>query len=266
MDRLERESGRRVKEEEEERRREEEEARKRVVREFEMTQMGLEKKGGLGSGEKEGTTNSEDAQARKRKFELDEKEVDRITREETERAIKAIKTDAAASSKTALPFWHPSQTPSTAPSAPKALKLQPSCPASHPDKPHAFSLKDLIPLQFTDSTDEKTSQGTPARICPACNKVLSNARKACFCAPCGHVLCKPCVDDFMLKERDDPHGKKRRLRCYVCDESVEMREKDKAEGKKKKKFRGVVTITSDGTGFASAGGSTVEKNTTAFLV
>lgn len=88
------------------------------------------------------------------------------------------------SSKSALPsFWVPSLTPSTDPNeiaANKAVKMTPICPGSTDENRHAYSLKSLVDVHFTE---EKAADGTVSRICPSCNKNLSNGLKA-MCMYC----------------------------------------------------------------------------------
>lgn len=83
------------------------------------------------------------------------------------------------STKSALPsFWVPSLTPGTDPNeiaANKAVKLTPICPASTEENRHSYSLKALVEVHFTE---EKTSDGSVARICPSCKKDLSNGLRA----------------------------------------------------------------------------------------
>jgi len=94
-----------------------------------------------------------------------------------------------------------------------------------------------------------------------------------FAIPCGHVLCKPCVDKFLKPEyrhhRDaHEHGPEpETIHCYVCDADLTT----VPEGKKKKdKERapkpGLVEIKSEGTGFASGGKAVVKKDGVAFQV
>lgn len=83
------------------------------------------------------------------------------------------------SSKSALPsFWVPSLTPSTDHdeiAANKAVKLTPMCPGSNETHKHAYSLKSLVDVHFTE---EKAEDGTVSRVCPSCKKNLSNGLKA----------------------------------------------------------------------------------------
>jgi len=121
---------------------------------------------------------------------------------------------------------------------------------------------------------------------------LTNISKGVLAIPCGHVLCKPCIDKFMKPVMTpDPHhpgAEHGVLRCYVCDtnlmddDSVEKEEEEvvgdgiaksiesKKSRKKKSKDkdaalkRGLVELRSDGTGFAGGGKNMVEKYGVAF--
>ena len=96
--------------------------------------------------------------------------------------------------------------------------------------------------------------------------------------PCGHVICKACVQKFMLQQDHDAHAvhdgyDNMGLTCFVCDQSLEANQKNsKGKGDDEKKSRGgkdkiepgLVEIRSEGTGFASGGASKVEKTAVAF--
>jgi nitric oxide synthase-interacting protein len=256
----------------------EEEAKERAVKEFERVQMGLEAKIGGGKnivGRQNGKVVVEEdvsggKRGEKRKFELDEDELLRIAREERNKARKAIDDEKA--SKTTLPsFWVPSITPSsnthnTLHNIAKKTKSSPICPSSPADKPHSYSLHTLITVTFTEETD--TASKVKQRICPACKKGLSNTSKAMLTKPCGHVLCKNCVDKFMTPGKgSDPHAPREeaeRVRCYVCETDLTPLKGGQKEGGKDKIRHGLVEIVSEGTGFASGGVSKVEKLGVAF--
>jgi nitric oxide synthase-interacting protein len=260
---------------------EEEEARQRAVEEFERVQMGLEAKVGGGRSiigrEKGKVVVEEDIQGskrgEKRKFELDEDELLRIARDERTKARKAIDDEKA--SKATLPsFWVPSITPSSNTNnalhnIAKKTKVSPVCPSSPIDHPHNYSLHTLITVSFTEESIDGTK--TVHRVCPACKKALSNSSKAMLTKPCGHVLCKSCVDKFMaVGKGGDPHAQQQeveRVLCYVCETDLtEVKGKaDKAGKVEKEKIKpGLVEIKSEGTGFASAGTNKVEKVGVAF--
>ncbi|KAF2100481.1 hypothetical protein NA57DRAFT_74089 [Rhizodiscina lignyota] len=276
---------------EEDERRQDEEAKERAVKEFEMVQMGLEAKhsGGKVVGRENGKViveangnGKEPAQkGTKRKFEIDEEELIRIAKEDRSKMKRVIADEKNA--KPHLPsFWVPSETPGTDPAASKALKpqkLHPLCPQSSESAPHQYSLKTLISVKFTEEKDRQT--GDPVRSCPACRKVLSNATKAMVAVPCGHVLCKPCVQKFMQPQKTvdahDPDAELGVLRCYVCEEDLSPNSSKAKEGKKEKdKPRkkdkgdkgglkpGLVQIKSEGTGFAGGGQNMARKEGVAF--
>ncbi|OAX84484.1 hypothetical protein ACJ72_01155 [Emergomyces africanus] len=263
-----------------------EEARERELREFEMVSMGLEEKKrkldtdrDRGGGVNGNHPNGELARKRRKGFELDEETMKNIAQEEREKIRKEIEREKSESSKSQLPsFWVPSLTPSTSNGLHngKPVKLAPLCPASTPESKHNYSLKGLVTVNFTEDKDDQS--GEMIRICPSCKKGLSNGVKAILTKPCGHVICKPCVDKFMVPHQNpDPHDpdlKDKKLHgrvlCYVCETDVTERKanKEPKEGKKDKdkdKIRpGLVTINSEGTGFAGGGANMAAKAGTAF--
>jgi nitric oxide synthase-interacting protein len=184
-----------------------------------------------------------------------------------------IADNVTQSSKPTLPsFWTPSITPTsnknnTLFEVKKKTKTQPVCPASSNDKPHYYSLQTLITVNFTEEKEVKTNSSQ--RICPSCKKVLSNASKAMLAKPCGHVLCKSCVHNFMKPSgRHDPHAPDsdpHAVRCFVCDADLTEKKGDKKEKEGKEKIRpGLVEIRSDGTGFTAGGSNQVQKSGVAF--
>ncbi|KAI9792198.1 MAG: hypothetical protein M1816_002738 [Peltula sp. TS41687] len=283
---------RRKAEEVEEEEREDERARLKAVEQFERVQMGLEGKGKQG-GPQEEVGKEEGQQGRNNKkrkvFELDEEELLRLAKEERARAKKALDEEKRneAARKQLPSFWVPSLTPSSAASTSninnqveiqhKIPKLQPICPASRKDRPHTYSLKTLVSVHFSEEKDEKRSEET-VRICPSCKKALSNATKAMLTIPCGHVICKPCVDQFMTVVDNSSVD----LRCYVCDtglsssngsvskeSSSNKKKKDNKDEKDGEKEReklkpGMVEISGEGTGFAGGGKNVVKREGVAF--
>lgn len=133
-------------------------ARERVLREFESTQtaLGGSKNTANGVSGTSSANDSESSRGLKRKYELDEDEVDRLAQVETEKALTKITAEAAESRKAKLPnFWlvrfqrwsplvptvtdttsqQPSLTPSASPDAVLDVKLQTLCQVSKPAHP-----------------------------------------------------------------------------------------------------------------------------------
>ncbi|KAI1212196.1 ENOS interacting protein [Annulohypoxylon truncatum] len=282
---------------EEERIRQEEEARERAVREFEMTQIGLDVKAKSGTNNKDasGATGEHSTPpaaessngGKKRKFEMDEEELARIAKEDRAKARKAIEDEKAA--KPVLPsFWTPSvataaKTNESLHEIAKKQKSTPMCPAARENSPHTYSLHTLVTVNFTeeDEGDESRGNGTSSnkkkriRVCPSCKKGLSNSSKAMLAKPCGHVLCRNCVDKFMRPSRHhDPHAvasEAEKVRCYVCE--ADLTEKsvngndtiEKGKKKDKEKIRpGLVELRSEGTGFSAGGANQVRKSGVSF--
>ncbi|KAI1374678.1 ENOS interacting protein [Hypoxylon crocopeplum] len=294
----------------------EEEARERAVREFEMTQIGLDSKARSTtsnnkssdgdtntvrrrseSREKSSTPAATAGISKKRKFEMDEEELARIAGEDRAKARKAIDDEKAA--RPTLPsFWTPSVTPSsntkeTLHEVAKKSKSTPLCPASREDNPHTYSLHTLVTVNFTEE-DEGDNTGGNAngkrkrmRVCPSCKKGLNNASKAMLAKPCGHVVCRNCVDKFMRPSKHqhhhDPHApaaESEKVRCYVCeadlteknsssskndDDTSVTKEKRKKKDREKEKIQpGLVELRSEGTGFSAGGANQVQKSGVAF--
>lgn len=284
-----------------------EEARTRELREFELVSMGLEATNGA-AGKKRKAEESEAIAAfrqreveidgkRRKVFELNEEEMKRAARLEQERLKSELKKEKL-ENKSALPsFWVPSQTPDTnafEAAASKPVKLAPICPGSGESNRHTYSLKLLVDVHFTE---EKADDGIDKlqRVCPSCKKALTNGLKAMLTKPCGHVICFPCVQKFMMPQlhntAPDPHASKEqqdadaarrgKMLCYVCEadvtpeprSSANGNEGENGNGKHKKKSkdkengkigRGVVEITSEGTGFAGGGVNMAKKVGVAF--
>jgi nitric oxide synthase-interacting protein len=286
--RLEKVAERTKEEEEEQRQREDEEARQRAVEEFEAVQMGLEVKIGAGSKvvgreggkvtiEKEEEAKAGQTRGTKRKFEIDEEELKRIAMEERSRAKLALDQEKKAAKGHLPSFWVPTETPESNHKTAEKVKHSPTCPSSDPAKPHALSLKSLTTVNFTEEKSAET--GKPVRTCPSCRKTLTNSTKAVLAIPCGHVLCKPCVEKFLKPEhrhhRDahDDAPEPETIHCYVCDADLsgapETKEKESKKHKKEKDKApkpGLVDIRTEGTGFAGGGKNMVKREGVAFQV
>lgn len=276
-----------AKEEDEKREREEKErldaeAQERAVKEFEMVQAGFDVRNGAGKGGMNGRT-VEGAgssggpvlkQGEKRKFELDDDELARIAQEDRAKARKALDDEDKAGKPKLPSFWTPSVVPVSNANdvlheVKKKAKTAPICPASQEGKPHNYSLHTLVGINFTEEEEEGKDKRTPQRSCPSCKKGLSNASKATMAKPCGHVLCKNCVTQFMKPTHDPHHPGSDILRCYVCDADLTDRGKAKKDGgkgdKEKEKIRpGLVELRSEGTGFSAGGSNQVKKSGVAF--
>lgn len=266
------------------------EAHERAVHEFEMTQSGLDvrsrsaassskptpPKSTSDSRDREGSSVVEGDRGsggRKRKFEIDEDEIQRIAADDRAKARKAI-DDEKAAMPTLPSFWVPTITPSsntrdTLHELVKKSKTNPICPASPEDKPHMYSLHTLVSVHFTEDGDDKQGKnGKTVRVCPSCKKGLSNSSKAMLAKPCGHVLCGSCVEKFMKPNKHDPHATEPdALRCYVCDTDLtgagDRSHGEKQKGKKKDKERirpGLVELRSEGTGYSASGANQVRKD------
>ncbi|KAI8947325.1 hypothetical protein F4801DRAFT_561046 [Xylaria longipes] len=264
------------------------EAHERAVREFEMTQNGLDVRSRSAVSSKPTPTPTSDGRDRegsavvegdrpsgagKRKFEMDEDEIQRIAADDRTKARKAI-DDEKAAQPTLPSFWVPSITPSsntrdTLHEVVKKGKTSPICPASPEDKPHAYSLHALVNVHFTtEDGDKQSNDGKAVRICPSCKRGLSNSSKATLAKPCGHVLCGSCVGKFIKSNHHDPHATEPDvLRCYVCDADLADRggrsHDEGNKGKKKDKDRirpGLVELRSEGTGYSAGGANQVRKN------
>ena len=170
----------------------------------------------------------------------------------------------------------------------KHRKLHPVCPSASSKDSHPFSLKTLIAINFTTSSTSpgksdtatvktESKNGESATIlCPACKKGLSASSKATMTVPCGHVLCKACVDKFMRPKVLQSAGKHSvplqedlSLICYVCQtdltEQAKGKQKDGKKSKDKDKIQpGLVELSSQGTGFASGGKAVIDKAGIAF--
>jgi nitric oxide synthase-interacting protein len=287
LKRLKKEAEQRKQEDSEEKQIEDAEAQARAVEEFEKVQAGLSVRssGGRIVDRKDGKVTIEQDvdggnKGVKRKLEIDEAELRDLAN--ANNSSKSRKKGDISSAD--LPaFWVPGKTPNAHKAEVKPPKSHPTCPAAAADQPHEFTLKSLVGVHFTEDKQANTTSGeapdasTPTRTCPSCNKSLSNATKAVLAKPCGHVLCKPCSDKFQRAAEKTAHEEHdETVRCYVCQEDVTPGRKSKkrktvegaGEGEKKEKEskvdRGLVELSSDGTGFAGGGKNMVKRQGVAF--
>lgn len=230
------------------------------MKDFELTQVGLAKRQTHTQAQKQDsepiavTQDVKLIEGTKRKFTLDEADMDRIAQEDRSKARKAI-DDEKATKKVLPSFWTPSLTPSTDPNAAllaKPPKTHATCPASG-DHSHTISLQKLTTVHFNE--EDKT------RTCPSCRKKLSNSSNAVLATKCGHVLCMSCVKQFMLPARKDKVKEDTPVMCYVCDVPAAV---VLAESEGDKLPAGLVALKSEGTGFSAKGGNTVGKTSVGF--
>ncbi|KAK3711237.1 hypothetical protein LTR37_009831 [Vermiconidia calcicola] len=274
LKRLRKELERRKEEDVEEMGLEDAEAQARAVEDFERVQAGLSaRSGGRIVGRENGriTVEEQGEGGKKRKLELDEEELKSLANGNTKARRMSEHNSGAVGGNDALPsFWVPSKTPDNKKADLKAIKLHPTCPAAAADHPHDFTLKTLVTVNFTE--EDNTSDGEARiRSCPSCNKALSNSTKAILAKPCGHVLCRPCSDKFQKPPETSAHeAHDETVRCYVCQEDVTpgRKVKRRKDGEKKenesKAERGLVELSSEGTGFAGGGKNMVKKSGVAF--
>lgn len=112
------------------------------------------------------------------------------------------------------------------------IKIQKTVPQCYGGKkPHNITVKRLIEVKFQEKGDDAQ--------CPVCIKSFGNGIVALVLKPCGHVLCKECVDKFCKSLK----------KCTVC------------EGK----FKAVLKIATEGTGFAAGGTTEAVKVTPGFI-
>lgn len=276
--RLEKVRGLETKEQEAETERRDAEAREREVREFERTLSGIGSSAvsnAKNNTVSSATSENDVSRPGKRKFKMDDEELQRIAAGDRAKARKALDDEKAAKPK--LPsFWTPSITPTSNTKdvlhdVTKKAKTAPICPESQENSPHAYSMATLVTVHFTEEDDEKTRR--KERLCPSCKKGLTNASRAMLTKPCGHVLCGSCVSKFMRSTgHHDPHADQvdpEGLRCYVCDTDLVDRStkdnNDKPKKKDKEKIKpGLVELRCEGTGFSASGVNQVNKIGVAF--
>ncbi|KAF8936044.1 hypothetical protein BGZ47_009686 [Haplosporangium gracile] len=227
-----------------------------ILDEFEKSQMGVlsksasvRMKGGSGSaaasspGSPVTSGDSNGKNDKKRAFELDTEELERISKQERIDVAKAIE-DEAKSKKPVLPsFWVPSLTPSNKKTEYKATKLHTMCTAS--ENEHKLSLKNLIPVKFEMAFEDhdgdlETSEPKKSAICPICRKGFTNTTKLSILKSCGHVFCDSCCAKFVKKE-----GK-----CQTCGAKTKEKE--------------IVSMTGEGSGFSGGGAKEARKFDVAF--
>ncbi|KAI8055464.1 hypothetical protein BDF22DRAFT_742051 [Syncephalis plumigaleata] len=226
-------------------------AQQALIKEFEGAQMSTNKS----------TPASSNGESPFSREETSERKVFRMTAEditarqemERQRTIEQMDKVTAEKNKAKLPsFWIPHLTPEVKTNSVDTSKTQPTCTGSSP--PHPIGIKKLIPVKFTYLTDKQernpddddnvttAEERRQSAVCPSCSKSLTNSMKLILSKQCGHVLCSGCVDKFVKPSKQ----------CFVCE--------------KKCKDKDMVTLKSEGTGFAAGGGKVqVTKYETAFI-
>ncbi|OAR00349.1 hypothetical protein LLEC1_00315 [Akanthomyces lecanii] len=264
------------------------ENQRRAVRDFELTQAGFAANGTTAAAAAAAAKPDETSAAirsdapqitdKKRKFELDADELQRIAQQDRTRARRAIEDEKTnipkfQASKSSLPsFWTPSLTPDATKDAKlleasKKLKPVAVCPASASDNPHELTLPSLITINF-DVQPASAPSSADTRICPSCRKTLTNASSPAMAVACGHVLCLSCIKQFVAppparttttttttKERQDDAPS---AACFVCDTPLAD------VGRSPNLPTGMIALKSEGTGFSARGGNTVERTNVAF--
>ncbi|BGP09537.1 hypothetical protein JCM10049v2_005410 [Rhodotorula toruloides] len=216
-------------------------ARERVLKEFETAQSSLGSKTTQGKVSATGADEEKvGPRGTKRTFELDEDEIDRLTKEATDEALNRTAREMADARRAKLPnFWLPSLTPTATPESIIDTKLQTLCHASK--SPHPVSLKSLVTVKLTEDPEEKNRSGNPTVLCPSCRKTITNNVKAFALKACGDVLCSTCVDTLCRTDKV----------CAHCTTPVD----------KKLPY---IELKREGTGYAAGGGVQVEKFDVAF--
>ncbi|ORX58051.1 hypothetical protein DM01DRAFT_1301989 [Hesseltinella vesiculosa] len=141
----------------------------------------------------------------------------------------------AAENKLKSSFWLPSVTPSAEVQSKDEIKPVQSQPQCHATKDvHSLTIKSMIKVEFTKDAEDKS-------ICPSCLKGFSNSSKLCLMRPCGHVVCRGCLDMFVKKSK----------KCFVCETKI--------------KSKDILDMSPEGTGFTSGSSLAVaEKFDVAF--
>ncbi|RCI14081.1 hypothetical protein L249_7930 [Ophiocordyceps polyrhachis-furcata BCC 54312] len=199
----------------------------------------------------------------KRKFILDDNEINAAMMEDKRKARKAIEEEKAA--KPTLPsFWTPSLTPdvhdSKLPPVVSKEKTVPICPSSSDDNLHPISMQSLISVQFHEDTIPSNEE--KSRACPSCLKTLSNASNPVMTERCGHVLCMSCVKMLVLPAAKSTSRSETPATCFVCDAPIASASATKTSVGLLPP--GLVALKSQGTGFSARGSNTVVKSSTAF--
>ena len=250
-----------------------------------------------------GFSDGEDSSSKKRKREAEEYH----SRQggSTEGATKKAKTKTSESS-----FWTPgSETTTTSTSlasstslaakAKQSHKLHPECPASTLQSKHAYSLKALVTVNFTTTQDEPESSASgvgpdeASRICPSCNKALTNTSRAMLgtAEGCGHVVCGSCAELFTkgiaskkgVSEGRNGHDEIK-VQCFVCEADLSgtktqstleqervtgrtgagEKPRSKTEKHNERRVGRLVEISCEGTGFAGGGANMAKREGVVF--
>ncbi|GAA94855.1 uncharacterized protein L969DRAFT_90761 [Mixia osmundae IAM 14324] len=237
-------------------------ARARVLAEFEQSQStrGIGKSSSATSTPAPSTSTSlaieappADEKSTKRKFKVEQGDIDQLQREAEDQALAQIAIEQNNRRKDKLPsFWLPSLTPAAKPTRLPDVPQQTVCHCTKP--PHPLSLKDLFEVRFTAANDNGETSGSATTasessfICGPCRRTITQNTKVFAHRPCGHVICQTCTVTLSR-----PSGQ-----CPQCDTPLIIESKSSKSKKSSEKVdqplpATILELSREGTGYAAGG-------------